>query len=45
MFLLRSSGSFALRLADRQFLPLSFQLPPRSTRLRPIQSGLGRVSA
>jgi hypothetical protein len=26
------SGSFLLRFADRQFLPLLFQHPPRSTR-------------
>jgi hypothetical protein len=26
------SGSFLLRFADRQFLPLLFQLPPRRTR-------------
>jgi hypothetical protein len=28
----RLSGSFLLRFADRQFLALLFQLPPRSTR-------------
>ena len=31
-FLLRFSGVFVLRFADRQFLPLLFQLPPRITR-------------
>jgi hypothetical protein len=32
MLWFRLSGSFLLRFADRQFLPLLFQLPPRSTR-------------
>ncbi len=35
MVLLRLSGSFLLRLAERQFLPLLFQEPPRTTRLSP----------
>jgi len=30
--LLRFSGVFLLRFADRQFLALLFQLPPRFTR-------------
>jgi hypothetical protein len=32
MFLFRFAGSFLLRLAQRKFLALLFQLPPRSTR-------------
>ena len=32
MLLFRLSGSLLLRFADRQFLPLLIQLPPRSTR-------------
>ena len=31
----RLSGVFLLRFADRQFLALLFQLPPRFTRLEP----------
>jgi hypothetical protein len=31
--LFRLSGVFLLRFADRQFLALLFQLPPRFTRL------------
>ena len=34
--LLRLSGELLLRFADRQFLALLFQLPPRITRLEPI---------
>ena len=33
LLLLRLSGVFLLRLADRKFAGLLFQLPPRSTRL------------
>jgi hypothetical protein len=32
LFLFRLDGSFLLRLADRQFLGVLFQLPPRKTR-------------
>jgi hypothetical protein len=32
LLLLRLPGSFLLRLAARQFLPLLFQEPPRKTR-------------
>ncbi len=35
MLLFRLSGVFLLRLADRQFLALLFQLPPRFTRFEP----------
>src|SRR5437764_13959005 len=35
MLLLRLSGSFLLRLAERTFLPLLFHEPPRNTRLAP----------
>jgi len=34
MLLLRSSGLFLLRLAERMFLALLFQEPPRNTRPR-----------
>ena len=34
--LLRLSGVLLLRLAERQFLALLFQLPPRFTRLEPL---------
>ena len=33
--LLRLPGEFLLRFADRQFLALLFQLPPRFTRFEP----------
>jgi len=33
--LFRSSGSFLLRYAERQFLASLFQLPPRITRFAP----------
>lgn len=33
--LFRFDGSFLLRLADRKFLVLLFQLPPRLTRFEP----------
>jgi hypothetical protein len=33
--LLRLPGVFLLRLAERQFLALLFQLPPRLTRFEP----------
>jgi len=33
--LFRFSGVFLFRFADRQFLGLSFQLPPRFTRFEP----------
>ena len=33
--LFRLSGVFLLRFADRQFLALLFQLPPRFTRFEP----------
>ena len=36
MLLLRLEGSLLLRFAERQFLPLLFQLPPRRTRFDPI---------
>jgi hypothetical protein len=39
MLSLRLSGSFALRLAERKFLPLLIQLPPRSTRFSPFADG------
>lgn len=32
----RLSGVFLLRLADRQFGAVLFQLPPRFTRLEPV---------
>jgi len=32
VLLLRLSGAFLLRLAERRFLGLLFQVPPRSTR-------------
>jgi hypothetical protein len=35
MFLFRLSGLFLLRFAERQFLALLFQLPPRITRFEP----------
>ena len=35
--LFRLPGSFLLRLADRQFLALLFQLPPRFTRSEPLE--------
>ena len=35
MLLLRSPGSFLLRLAERTFLPLLIHEPPRNTRLAP----------
>lgn len=35
MLLLRLSGSFLLRFAERQFRALLFQLPPRKTRFVP----------
>ena len=35
LFLLRLSGLFLLRFAERQFLALLFQLPPRITRFEP----------
>ena len=40
---LRFDGSFLLRSADRQFLALLFQLPPRSTRDAPEVSEIPRV--
>ena len=36
MLLFLLSGSFLLRLAERTFLPLLIQEPPRNTRLAPI---------
>jgi len=33
--LFRFDGSFLLRFADRQFLAVLFQLPPRFTRFEP----------
>jgi hypothetical protein len=36
MLLLRLSGVFLLRFAERQFWAVLFQEPPRSTRLLPI---------
>jgi len=36
MLLLRLFGRLLLRLAERQFLALLFQLPPRITRLLPL---------
>ena len=38
MLWLRLPGSLALRCAERAFLPLLIQLPPRSTRLAPVDS-------
>ena len=35
MLLLRLPGSLLLRFADRTFLALLFQLPPRFTRFEP----------
>ena len=35
MLLLRLSGQLLLRLAERRFLALLFQLPPRITRFEP----------
>ena len=35
MLLLRLPGVFLLRFAERQFLALLFQLPPRLTRFSP----------
>lgn len=35
MLLLRLPGELLLRFADRTFLALLFQLPPRSTRFKP----------
>lgn len=35
MLLLRLPGELLLRLADRTFLALLFQLPPRFTRFEP----------
>lgn len=34
--LFRFDGLFLLRFADRQFLALLFQLPPRLTRFEPL---------
>ena len=42
--LLRFDGLFLLRFADRQFLAVLFQLPPRLTRFEPYGSPTGRVS-
>jgi hypothetical protein len=36
MLLFRLSGVLLLRWAERAFLPLLIQLPPRSTRLSPF---------
>jgi hypothetical protein len=36
MLLLRLPGLLLLRLADRQFWALLFQLPPRFTRFEPF---------
>jgi hypothetical protein len=36
MLLLRLPGLSLLRLADRQFWALLFQLPPRFTRFEPL---------
>ncbi len=36
ILLLRLPGSLLLRLAERQFCALLFQLPPRSTRFEPM---------
>ena len=36
MLLFLLSGQLLLRFADRQFLPLLFQLPPRFTRFEPL---------
>ena len=46
-FLLRFAGWFLLRFAERVFLGLLFQLPPRSTRSRapvPCRSGAGEAA-
>ena len=37
MLLLRFDGVLLFRFATRQFLALLFQLPPRFTRLEPLQ--------
>ena len=39
--LLRLSGLFLLRFAERQFLALLFQLPPRFTRFEPMAAWEG----
>jgi hypothetical protein len=36
MLLLRLSGVFLLRLAERKFLGVLFHEPPRNTRLAPL---------
>ena len=38
MLWFRLSGVLWLRWAERAFLPLLFQLPPRSTRLSPLMA-------
>jgi len=38
MLWFRLSGVLWLRRAERAFLPLLFQLPPRSTRLSPLMA-------
>ena len=43
MLLLRLPGSFLLRYADRQFLALLFQEPPRRTRFE-LQDGTPNAS-
>src|SRR3990172_722212 len=45
MLLFRLSGSFLLRLAERQFLALLFQLPPRSTGAPALATAAPRVAA
>ena len=42
MLLLRSPGSFLLRLAERTFLPLLIHEPPRNTRLVPAMITLSQ---
>jgi len=48
MVSLRLSGAFLLRYADRQFLALLFQEPPRRTRfvspIRPVSTTLDYAS-
>ena len=44
MFWFRLSGSFLLRFAARQFLPLLFQLPPRRTRAEARARDVGRIA-
>ena len=43
--LFRFDGSFLLRFADRQFLAVLFQLPPRFTRSEPADGPVGSVGS